>query len=141
MYDNLRNYERDLAKALNDRKDRQARMRYLSSERDLSKKQDQYDNLKNKLFDAKGTAESSRRELAKAQGAGSDATVRMKNRLKNYKDNLNAVLKEIARLEMQIDQAEEDDAANVGKYQAAVDDALKQVDAIQAEINNLLGKA
>ena len=140
MIDRVKTIKDLIKSANNDRKDQLARLRNAESEKSLTKDMQMYKNLKRNLGSAENDVYRAKNDLSNAQGVGSSTTRRTRERLDAYKSQLNSVLKEIARLEMALDDAMENDKANLGAYQKRVDDAMKQVDDIKTRIDKILGR-
>lgn len=137
-YSSLDLYKKSLSDYYNKRRDRLARLRNAESEKSVNGNVRKYKDLKGELGHAQWEVNRAKTDLADVQNRGSSTTRITRDRITSYKERLNSILAEIARLEMQLDDAMEKDSENIGSYQQAVDNAVNKLNDIQNQIDSLL---
>lgn len=124
----------------NSAKDAKARLRYLSSERDLQKPAIEYNGLKQGLRGQQRELSRAEDELTQAKEGGSPETRSKRAQVHELEAQLKSIRRQLALLNYELEDANENDAEAINAAQARFDRAKGALDQAQARISQLLGR-
>ena len=124
----------------NDETDAKARRRYYDAEKTISEPRVQYDELKNSIDNAQRNVTYQQSKVDKIKNSGSDRTARTREDIAYYERQLRDISKRLARLELQLETADETDAAELASAEQQLNDYVATLDANREALNKLLRK-
>lgn len=124
----------------NDAADAKARRRYYDAEKAISEPRIQYDELKNNIDNAQRSVTYQQTKVDKIKNSGSEKTARTKEDIAYYERQLRDISRRLARLELQLETADETDAAELASAEQQLNDYVATLDANRAALNKLLRK-
>lgn len=131
-------YEKIIAKNSGAIKDAKARRRYAASEIALQKPLERYNELKNNLDSLQRTVDRSNKNLQDVRNSGSYESRRQKEKLADLQNRLLEIRKQIARVELDLEGADEEDAKAIAKAENEYYAAVADLGNARAEIDTLL---
>ena len=137
----LDRYKNKLARYRGDNSDLKAYKRYISSQNKLREPFVRYNELKSNINDLEYKLERSETKLNDARENGSPEVARKKRDLDDYNRRLKELKKEIAYLEMELLNADEDNAAAIAELETEFNKLNSKNNEYLSELNTLLRRS
>lgn len=134
-------YLADMKRMQGEIQDWEARRRYLTTENDLRRVVTEYKELRQDLQSAKRGVQTATANLENTKEKGSPENNRLRRDLADVKESIRKYEKQLALLEVQLLDADEEDERAVAAAQARLDSAQNNLDRIQARLSSIIKKS
>ena len=130
-------YQKKLAAERGNIADAKARLRYADSEVALQKPLERYLELKSNMDDLQRNVSRAESNLNNVKASGSDSSRENREELERLQRKLKDIRREIARVELELEGTDEEDAKAVAAAERKYEAAMSALGDAQAEMNAL----